>query len=185
VRIVLLTNNAEKVISMLEKNFGGSNKIIDQLQEARLQKTVRTSKDFQRFSNLVENLAVTVDNIGRHGGFQSNAVINELLKKLPEYLRLQCGQYLIQNRIADVHILVFTAWVSEQNDVIATVEIGNESLGRTDPLEIGRAARSTTANNRAFVPQDRFKKADARDERTIENRQPTKNNREATLANMN
>jgi hypothetical protein len=37
VRMVLLTNNAERVISMLEKNFGGTNQIIDQLlQEARL-----------------------------------------------------------------------------------------------------------------------------------------------------
>jgi Protein of unknown function (DUF1759) len=61
VRMILLTSNAEKVISMLEKNFGGSDKIINQLkEEARLQKAVISSSDFQEFSNLVENLTVTV-----------------------------------------------------------------------------------------------------------------------------
>jgi hypothetical protein len=42
VRMVLLTNDAEKVISMLERNFGGSNRIIEQLlEEAKLQKSVK------------------------------------------------------------------------------------------------------------------------------------------------
>jgi tRNA uridine 5-carbamoylmethylation protein Kti12 len=64
VRIVLLTNYAEKVISMLEKNYGGFDKIIEQLmEEVRLQKQVKNSSDFQEF--------------------------RELMKKLPEYLCLQ------------------------------------------------------------------------------------------------
>jgi Protein of unknown function (DUF1759) len=73
-RMVLLTNNAEKVISMLANNFGGSNRIIEQLlEEAKLQKSVKNSKDFQEFSNLVENLTVTVDNVGRDAEFKAAA----------------------------------------------------------------------------------------------------------------
>jgi hypothetical protein len=64
VRIFLLTSDAEKVISMLKKNFGGSEKIIEQLKiEARQQKVVKNSGDFLEFSNLIENLAITIDNI--------------------------------------------------------------------------------------------------------------------------
>jgi hypothetical protein len=36
--------------------------------------------------------------------FTSRIVIRELLKKLPEYLRLQWGQYLVQIRSDDVDI---------------------------------------------------------------------------------
>jgi hypothetical protein len=83
-------------------------------------------QEFQEFSNLVENLTVTVDNVGRDADFKSSSVIKELLKKLPEFLRLQWGQHLMQNRIRDANICQFAAWVSEQNEVIATVEIGND-----------------------------------------------------------
>jgi hypothetical protein len=51
VRMILLANNAEKDIAMLEKNYGGFDKIIEQLM--------------------------------------SSIVIRELLKTLPEYLRLK------------------------------------------------------------------------------------------------
>jgi hypothetical protein len=65
-RMVLLTNNAEKAIAMLEKNYGVFEKIIEQLmKEVRLQKQVKDSRDFQEFSNLVENLAMTVENVGK------------------------------------------------------------------------------------------------------------------------
>jgi hypothetical protein len=56
VRIILLKNNAEIDIAMLEKNYGGFDKIIEQLiEEVRLQKQVKDSRDFQKISNLVEN----------------------------------------------------------------------------------------------------------------------------------
>jgi hypothetical protein len=70
--MILLTNYAEKVIAMLEKNYGGFDKIIEQLMEE-----VRE-----------ENLAVTVENVGKKSRFTSSIVIREFLKKLPEYLRL-------------------------------------------------------------------------------------------------
>jgi hypothetical protein len=59
-----------------EVNF----KIIEQLkEEARLQQAATNSRDFQEFSNLVENLAVTMSNIGRSAKFSSGMVIKELL----------------------------------------------------------------------------------------------------------
>jgi hypothetical protein len=127
VRIILLTNNAEKAIAMIEKNYDAFDKIIEQLmEEIRLLKQVKDSNDFQKCSNLVENLAVTVENVGKKSRFTSSIVIRDLLKKLPEYLRLQWGQYLVQIWSDDVDIKQFATWVLEQNDVISKVEIGNE-----------------------------------------------------------
>jgi hypothetical protein len=125
--MILLTNNAQKAIVMLEKNYGGIDKIIEQLMEkVGLQKQVKESSDFQEFSNMVENLAVTVENVGKKSHFTSSIVIRELLKKLPEYLRLQWGQHMVVV-VDDVDIQQFAAWVNEKNNVISKVEIGNEA----------------------------------------------------------
>jgi hypothetical protein len=43
VRMILLTNKAEKANAMLEKNYGGFDKIIEQLME----KQVKDSSNFQ------------------------------------------------------------------------------------------------------------------------------------------
>jgi Protein of unknown function (DUF1759) len=125
VRMILLTSDAEKVILMLEKNFGGSEKFIEQLKiEARQQKVVKNSSDFLEFSNLVEKLAITVDNIGKRANFSSGTVIKELLKKLPEYLRLQWGQFLVQHNLDDADIYQFATWVRQQNESLKPILIG-------------------------------------------------------------
>jgi hypothetical protein len=96
-----------KAIAMLEKNYDGFCKIIEQLlEEVRLQKQVKDSSDFQEFSNLVENLAQTVENVGKRSHFTSSIVIRKLLKKLPEYLRLQWGQHMVHIWSDDVDIRV-------------------------------------------------------------------------------
>jgi hypothetical protein len=46
-------------------------------------------------------------------------VIRELLKKLPEYLRLQWTHDMNIQQLAD--------WVSTQNKIVSKVEIGNEA----------------------------------------------------------
>jgi hypothetical protein len=90
VKIILLTNDGEKAIAMLTRNYGRSEKIVEQLLEAaKAQNPVTNSNDFQEFSNLVENLSVTVENVEEMSQFTNKIVIRELLKKLPEYLRLQ------------------------------------------------------------------------------------------------
>jgi hypothetical protein len=46
--MILLTSDAKKVISLLEKNFGGSHKIIDQLKEGarpQRQSKIRVTSD--------------------------------------------------------------------------------------------------------------------------------------------
>jgi hypothetical protein len=60
VRMILLTNKAERAIAMLKNNHGGFDKIIEQLKD---------SSDFQEFSHLVENLVVTVENVGEEVAF--------------------------------------------------------------------------------------------------------------------
>jgi hypothetical protein len=53
------------------------------------------------------------------------------LKKLPEYLRLQWGQYLLQVRTHDVNIQQFADWVITQNGIVSKVEIENEATQPT------------------------------------------------------
>jgi hypothetical protein len=55
----------------------------------------------------------------------SNLIIKELLKKLPEYLRLQWGQFVVQKHLHSPNIHQFAKWVSEQNEPnVSQVEIG-------------------------------------------------------------
>jgi hypothetical protein len=147
----------ENAIAMLEKNYGGFCKIFEQLmKEVRLQKQVKDSSDFQEFSNLVENLAVTVENVGKKSHFTSSIVNRKLLKKLPEYL--QWGQHMVQIRSDDVDIQQFAAWVNEQNNVISKVEIGNEAR----PTEVKNGERNENcysrevSNNKKTCPICRF-----------------------------
>jgi hypothetical protein len=74
--MILPMNNAEKTIAMLEKNCGGFDKIIEQLmEEVKLQKQMKDSSGFQEYSNLVEDLAMTVENVGKKSRFTSSIVI--------------------------------------------------------------------------------------------------------------
>jgi hypothetical protein len=133
VKMILLTNDTEKVIAMLTRNYGRSEKIVEQLlEEAKTQKPVTNSNDFQEFSNLVENLSVTVENVGKLSQFTNKIVIRELLNKLPEHLRLQREQYLVHVRTHDVNIEQYVDWVSTQNEIVSKVEIRNEATTYDD-----------------------------------------------------
>jgi hypothetical protein len=59
------------------------------LEEAKVQKRVKNSNNFQEFSDLVENISVTVENFEEMVKFTNKVMIRALLNKLPEYLRLQ------------------------------------------------------------------------------------------------
>jgi hypothetical protein len=48
---------------------------------SRLQKQVKDSSDFQEFSNLVENLAGTVETVGKKSHFTSSIVIQEVVEE--------------------------------------------------------------------------------------------------------
>jgi hypothetical protein len=119
--MILLMNDAEKVIAMLTRNYGRSEKIVEQLlEEAKTQKPVTNSNDFQEFSNLVENLSVTVENVGELSQFTNKIVIRE-------HLRLQREQYLVHVRTHDVNIEQYVDWLSTQNEIVSKVEIRNEA----------------------------------------------------------
>jgi hypothetical protein len=84
VKMILLTNDAENAIVMLKRNNGRSEKIVEQLlEEAKTQKPVADSNDFQEFFNLVENLSVTVENDEEMSQFTNKIVTREFFEKLP------------------------------------------------------------------------------------------------------
>jgi hypothetical protein len=57
----------------------------------------------------------------------SNLIIKVLLKKLPEYLRLQWGHFVVQQQLRSPNIQQFTKWVSKQNEIVSQVKIGGEN----------------------------------------------------------
>jgi hypothetical protein len=89
-------------------------------------------------------------NVGKKSHLTSSNLIRELLKKLPEYLRLQC---LVQIRLDDVN---------EQNDVISKVEIGNEIRPKKRPTEVKNGESNKNynlkevSNNNKTYPIFRF-----------------------------
>jgi hypothetical protein len=103
----------------------------------------------------MENLAVTVENVGKKSHFTSSIVIRVLLKK---YLRLQWGQHMVQTWSDDVNIQQLEAWVNEQNDVISKVEIGNEA--RPTEVKNGEINKNynlrEVSNNNKTCPICRF-----------------------------
>jgi hypothetical protein len=102
-------------ITMLKMDYGNAEKM---LKVTKAQKPVKNSNDFQEFSNFVENLSVTVDDVEEMAQFMSNVVIRGLLKKLPDNLRWQWAK-----------IQQFADWVSVQNEIVSNVEIGTNDRG--------------------------------------------------------
>jgi hypothetical protein len=76
VKMVLLTNNAERVIDILQMNYGYSDVILNQLiEEVQQQCPVIESRHFQKFANVIENLSVTVKNSDGLSHLTSNLII--------------------------------------------------------------------------------------------------------------
>jgi hypothetical protein len=60
-KMILLTNDSEKAKTMLKRNYGSAEKIVEKLLGgAKAQKPVKNTNDFQEFSNLVENLSMKI-----------------------------------------------------------------------------------------------------------------------------
>jgi hypothetical protein len=72
------------------KFYEGTNRKCRYFESAVQQQCpVTESRHFPEFANAVENLTVTVENLDGMSHLTNNLIIEELLKKLPEYLRLQ------------------------------------------------------------------------------------------------
>jgi hypothetical protein len=52
-------------------------------------RAANNSKSFQEFSNMVENLSATVENLGELSHFTGKQLVKERLLKMPECMRLQ------------------------------------------------------------------------------------------------
>jgi hypothetical protein len=123
--MILLTDDVLNAITILKKSYGSAEKMVS--KEAKDQKPVENSNDFQDFSNLVyhiENVPVTVENLSKMARFTSKVVIRGLLKKLPDYFLLQLGQYLVQVWTKNVKIHQFAICV--QTEIVSKADIGDE-----------------------------------------------------------
>lgn len=115
VEMILLTNDAEKVIKILQKNYGNKQTITKQIiDKAKNISAVTNNKTFLQYSNEVENLTYTMKNI-----------IVELLSKLPEYMKFQWALFKRQKGFNKHNLQHYTQWVADQTDTILESEIGD------------------------------------------------------------
>jgi hypothetical protein len=80
VKMTLLTNDAEKKLWKIREDCGTA---------IGIGQSTEMSDKFQEFFNLVYNMSLIVENVGEMSQFTNKIATRELLKKLPEYLRLQ------------------------------------------------------------------------------------------------
>jgi uncharacterized protein YjgD (DUF1641 family) len=89
VEMLLLTDDAERVMSKLKQNFGNKTAVMNQLQEdMHLFPDVHDSSQFLRLSNLVENIFATVSSFGDENEANHKQVLRKLMNKLPDYLKM-------------------------------------------------------------------------------------------------
>jgi CCR4-NOT transcriptional regulation complex NOT5 subunit len=87
--MLLLTDDAERVMRKLKQNFGNTTSIMTQLEEDINQfLDVHDSSQFLRFSNLVENITATVSSLGDENEANHKQVLRKLMNKLPDYLKM-------------------------------------------------------------------------------------------------
>ncbi|XP_062709727.1 uncharacterized protein LOC134288558 [Aedes albopictus] len=96
VEMLLLTNDVRRTLDVLERNYGDSKVILQKVMDKVANfKFVHDPKSFLEFSNLVENVTVIM------GSFDAKvhdveAVLEKLLQKLPDYLRIQTAEHQIE-----------------------------------------------------------------------------------------
>jgi hypothetical protein len=89
VEMLLLTDDAERVMSKLKQNFGNKTAVMNQLQEdIHLFPDVHDSSQILRLSNLVENIFATVSSFGDENEANHKQVLRKLMNKLPDYLKM-------------------------------------------------------------------------------------------------
>jgi biotin synthase-related radical SAM superfamily protein len=73
---------------------------------------------------MVENLSATVENLGELSHFTGKQLVKELLMKLPKYMRMQWGSFLIQIDVSRQNINAFAECVNSIDKIVSAVEIG-------------------------------------------------------------
>jgi CCR4-NOT transcriptional regulation complex NOT5 subunit len=88
VEMLLLTDDAERVMSKLKQNFRNTTAVMNQLQkDINLFPDVHDSSQFLRFSDLVENITATFSSFGDNNEANHKQVLRKLMNKLPDYLK--------------------------------------------------------------------------------------------------
>jgi hypothetical protein len=83
-----------------------------------------------------------VEGLGGMSHLTSNLIFKELVKKLPEYLRLQWGQFVVQKQLRSPNIHQFAKWVSEQNEIVSQLR-ENSKMKTTNKNEGYRGTNHT------------------------------------------
>jgi hypothetical protein len=91
--MILLTNDVERAVKILQRNYGNSELISEQLMnDVKWSKDVTNSKSFQGFSNMVEIFSTTVANLGEISHITGKEQVKVLLMKLPENIAISIGR---------------------------------------------------------------------------------------------
>jgi O-acetylhomoserine/O-acetylserine sulfhydrylase-like pyridoxal-dependent enzyme len=85
---MLLTDDAETVMSRLKQNFGNTTAVMNQLQKDINFPDVHDFSQFLRFSNLVENITATVITFGDENEANHKQILRKLMNKLPDFLKM-------------------------------------------------------------------------------------------------
>jgi hypothetical protein len=72
---------------------------------------------------MVENLSATVENLSELSHFTGKQLVKELLMKLPKYMRLQWGSFLIQNDVNRQNINAFAECVHSMDKIVSAVGV--------------------------------------------------------------
>lgn len=126
--MLLFTSNCDRIIQVLERNFGNPTKVSSLHEHINKFPIVSSSKLFLEFSNLVENTAVTLENFGKSFGIlEGRSLVKMFVSKLPDYLKMQWAIYMNENKLLSPNVSDLSDWVNIQNNVVSLVEIGNLS----------------------------------------------------------
>jgi hypothetical protein len=121
VKMILLTNDVERAVKILQRNYGNSEIIFEQLMnDVNWSKDVTNSKSFQGFSYMVENEVEISHTTGKE-------LVKLLLMKLPKYLRIQWGSYMLQHNVDRQNIDNFANWIASLDKIVSAVEIGSHN----------------------------------------------------------
>lgn len=112
----------DKVVTVLERRFGRSEYIIEEI--VRKISQIPYIKEYQfealiDFANKVLNLVATIQSLGHHGQFYNTQVLNEMINKLPPILKLQWGAYLNGGEAAN--LMTFSRWIENVSESVGHV----------------------------------------------------------------
>lgn len=119
--LLSFTQDVDKIIKTLEKNFGRPEVIIQYLIETVTKiPNIRDDRieTIVDFSNKVQNLSVTITSLKRYEYLSNPQLITDLTKKLNPTLKMEWGRKIVQFKRQEKSITVneFAMWLEEYSE---------------------------------------------------------------------